>query len=64
MSTKIVYHVFTDGKDCYTDNEEEALALYKQWCGENMSVRMWTMEDDGEELIDGDCIAAKGGFPG
>ena len=63
MGTKTVYHVFTDGKDCYTTDEIKAWALYKQWCSENMSVRLWTLEDDGEELIDVDCIATQGDFP-
>ena len=63
MDTKIVYHVFTDGKDRYFEDEKEAMEVYMQWCKEHDRVRLWTFEDDGEELVDGDCLAAKGDFP-
>ena len=61
--TKIIYHIFTDGRDEYTESKKEALKIYKAWCKEYDNVRLWTMEDDGEELTDLNWVKGQGEFP-
>lgn len=61
--TKIVFHIFTDGRDEYVEDEKKAYQIYNSWCEDYDNVRLWTMEDSGDELTDLDCIEAKGYFP-
>lgn len=60
---KTIFHIFTDNKDVYEKDKDKAYALYDKWCQEYDNVRLWTMEDDGDNLIDLDCIEAQGFFP-
>ena len=62
-SMKIVYHVFTDGKDRYVKNKKLAYKIYKEWCESFDNVRLWTMEDGKDDLIDLDCLESKGEYP-
>jgi bisphosphoglycerate-independent phosphoglycerate mutase (AlkP superfamily) len=63
LNNKIVFHIFTDGRDEYSIDKDKAYQIYKDWCEEYDNVRLWTMEDDGENLIDLNCCEAKGNFP-
>lgn len=60
---KIVYHIFADGSDEYAETKKEAYKIYKKLCKEHDNVRLWTMEDDGKDLTDLDCLERKGRFP-
>lgn len=65
---KIVYHIFTDRRDEWTENYKEAKAIYDRWVAEFDCARLYKdiyaiKEEfeygDGEE----DCILSYGAFP-
>ena len=59
----IIYHLFSDQRDMYIDDETEAYKLYHIWCEEYDNVRLVSMLDTGQDIIDIDCLESKGEFP-
>lgn len=67
---KIVYHVFTDGKDDWFDNYAEAEGLFEYWVEKYGNVRVYeeafaTKEayETGQGEIIEECVLAAGDFP-
>lgn len=67
MTTKL-YHIFTDGKDEYTENKIRAEAIYQNWKEEygtpvRLYEEIWGDVNLDDEPISEDCIKAWGDFP-
>ena len=67
LGNKIIkeYHVFADDCDGFFDNYDEALATYKELCKNYDNVRLYEQfwEDKAGEIIEENCLKAKGVFP-
>lgn len=64
----IVYHVFTDNMDFFTEDEERAHSVYEEWAEEHDRARLYIEHQlyDGEEWVDDldeNCLESVGGFP-
>lgn len=61
---KMGYHIFADGIDEYKLDYKKAIKIYNQLCKDYDNVRLWTFyEDESGDIMDGDYIKGKGGFP-
>lgn len=59
-----IYHVFTDGKDYWSEDFNEARNQFKEWATEGKNVRLYEeILGPEDEIIDEDCIMAAGNYP-
>lgn len=65
MSTKTMYHVFTDNWDEYTEDRAEAYRIYESLCKDNDNVRLYSVQEDNEDgnFYNEQGIEFKGEFP-
>ena len=67
LGKKIIkeYHIFSDNMDDYRDDYKSALMVYNELCKDYNNVRLYEQfwDDESEEMIEENCLKAKGGFP-
>ena len=61
----IMYHVFSNEIDEYTESEVLANATFDEWVEEYGCARLFEehYEEDGDEMIDEFCIRSEGSYP-
>ncbi len=67
MSRRIIYHVFTNGRDTYEDDYKAARALFRRMKEQRGCARLyrqvWDPAVSEDEPVEEDCLLASGGFP-
>lgn len=64
--TTINYHIFTNNLDEWTNDLDEANALFDEWAKEYGCCRLYAIEvklPETDEENDGDCIRSVGEYP-
>lgn len=63
-NSKVIYHIFTDNKDYYTEYYNKAIKIFNELKKEGYeNLRLYSQLDDGNDIIDLDCIKSRGSFP-
>lgn len=58
------YHIFADNIDDYRDTYDDALLIYNQLCKDYANVRLYVqIIDETGDVMEENCLKAKGGFP-
>jgi len=61
---KVIYHVFKDGTDRYTDSFKKALDIAQDWEEQGYeNIRIWSQVDNGDNIVDVDNLYSVGEFP-
>ncbi len=59
-----IYHIFTDNRDEYRENLEEAKQLFYKYIDEHGKARLYIdIENQNGETLEEDCLEAYGDFP-
>jgi len=62
----VVFHVFTHGRDFWTENLARALGFYKRWKKLYQCARLYIeiyTDRENDEMIYEDCLLGVGDFP-
>jgi hypothetical protein len=67
MARRILYHVFTNGRDAYEDDYTAARALFRRMKDERGCARLyrqtWDLDLNPDEPLEEECLLTSGGFP-
>lgn len=63
-ATIVEFHAFTDGRDEYLADYDDALLCIARWRNEGLqNLRIWTFVSDDYGGNDEDCVFSEGDFP-